>query len=355
MTLRGKNNHYDIKVLSGYRCSISVSEQKLVLKDGIDVFSKNQEIEKFIPQTIPYSRIVICGKGGYLSTKAVQLLSQNHINVIFLDSFGNLVATLHEVMSSFTGISRRMGQYDMFRDKTKVLQLQKKLVLSKLESQLDFVDGITREKISNYLEKIPLTKSYNEIIGIEAKAGIVYRLYYVGLFDEKYEYRSRKNAGRKNKPRYATNVINALLNYGFSVLYSEIVKNIHAQGMDPYYGFYHKSHESEQALVYDLVEPYRVMVESVVLEFSKTEDRWNRISKCFRLDEKNHYQILLDEITVRRFLETLSRKFNEKTEYVSRFGNRGKEDGIANTRMSTVMKLQIEEFAISCSIIKKHG
>ena len=64
MTLRGKNNHYDIKVLSGYGCSISVSEQKLVLKNGIDVFTKNQEIEKFIPQTIPYSRIVICGKVG---------------------------------------------------------------------------------------------------------------------------------------------------------------------------------------------------------------------------------------------------------------------------------------------------
>lgn len=349
MTLRGKTNHYDIKVLSGYGCGISVSEQKLVLKNGIDVFSKNQEIEKFIPQTIPYSRIVICGKGGYLSTKAIQLLSTNHINTIFLDSFGNLVSCLSGVMSSFTGISRRMGQYDTFRDGMKVLELQKKLVLSKLESQINFVDNSTREKISQYLEKIPHCKSYKEIIGIEAKAGIAYRQHYVSLFDEKYEYHSRKNAGRKNKPRYATNVINALLNYGYSVLYSEVARQIHAQGMDPFFGFYHKSHESEQALVYDLAEPYRVLVESSVLEFSNTEDRWNRISKCFRLDEKNHYQILLDHITVKRFLETLSRKFNEKIEYVSRFGNRGKVDGMALTRMSTVMKLQIEEFAINCS------
>ncbi|MBS3926448.1 MAG: CRISPR-associated endonuclease Cas1 [Nitrosarchaeum sp.] len=350
MTLRGKNNHYDIKVLSGYGCGISVSEQKLVLKDGVDVFSQKQEIEKFIPQTIPYSRIVICGKYGYLSTKAIELLAQNHINTIFLDSFGNLVATLHEVMSSFTGISRRMGQYDTFRDSSRVLKLQKDLVISKLVSQISFVtDDSSREKISQYAKKIPNCKSYKEIIGIEAKAGIVYRQYYVGLFDAKYEYHSRKNAGRRNKPRYATNVINALLNYGYSVLYSEVARQINAQGMDCFYGFYHKSHESEQALVYDLAEPYRVLVESAVLEFSNTEDRWNRISKCFRLDEKNHYQVLLDSITVKRFLETLSRKFNEKIEYVSRFGNRGKVDGTASTRMSTVMKLQIEEFAINCS------
>ena len=349
MTLRGKTNHYDIKVLSGYGCGISISEQKLVLKNGIDVFSKNQEIEKFIPQTIPYSRIVICGKSGYLSTKAIQLLAQNHINTIFLDSFGNLVSCLHGVMSSFTGICRRMGQYDTFRDERKVLELQKNLITSKLESQLDFVDDDTREKISQYLGGISRCTSYKEIIRIEAKAGITFRQYYTGLFDAKYEYHSRKNAGRKNKPRYATNVINALLNYGYSVLYSEVTKQIHAQGMDPYYGFYHKSHESEQALVYDLAEPYRILVESAVLEFSNTKDRWNRISKCFRLDEKNHYQILLDHITVKRFLETLSRKFNEKIKYVSRFGNRGKKDHTANTRMSTVMKLQIEEFAINCS------
>jgi CRISPR-associated protein Cas1 len=346
MTLRGKNNHYDIKVLSGYGCGVFVSGQKLVLKNGIDVFTRLQEIEKFIPVTIPYSRIVICGKSGYLSTKAIQLLAANHINTIFLDSFGNLVSCLSGVMSSFTGISRRTGQYDTFRDETLVLKLQKNLMISKLESQLDFVDYTTREKISEYLKKISHCKSYKEIIGIEAKAGIVYRQYYTLQFDAKYEYHSRKNAGRRNKPRYATNVINALLNYGFSVLYSEVLRHIHAQGLDPYYGFYHKSHESEQALVYDLAEPYRILVESAVLEFSCTEDRWNRISKCFRLDEKNHYQILLDDVTIRRFLETLSRKFNEKIPYVSRFGNRGKVDGIADTRMSTVMKLQIEEFAI---------
>ncbi len=348
MTLKGKTNHYDIKVLSGYGCGISVSNQRLVLKNGIDVFTKNQEIESFIPQTLPYSRIVICGKGGYLSTKAIQLLCNNHVNTIFLDSFGNLVSALHGEMSSFTGISRRMGQYDTFRNSTRVLQLQKDLITSKLESQIDFVDDTTLEKISGYLNQIPNCKSYRDIIGIEAKAGIAYRQFYVSQFDAKYQYHSRKNSGRKNKPRYATNVINALLNYGYSVLYSEVAKQIHAQGLDPYYGFYHKSHESEQALVYDLAEPYRVITESSVLEFSNTEDRWNRISKCFRLDEKNHYQILLDDTTVRRFLETLSRKFNEKISYVSRFGNRGKVDGVADTRMSTVMKLQIEEFAIRC-------
>ena len=140
-----------------------------------------------------------------------------------------------------------------------------------------------------------------------------------------------------------TNVINALLNYGLSILYSEVAKNIHAQGLDAYYGFYHKSHESEQALVYDLVEPYRILVESAVLEFSSKATQWNRLDKCVKLDEKYHYQIILDDLCLKRFLETLSRKFNEKRMYVSRYGNRGKVTEEALTRESTIMKLQIEE------------
>lgn len=193
MTLKGKNNHYDIKILSGFGCGISVTNQRLVLKNGIDVFTKKQEIETFIPTTIPYSRIVICGRGGYLSTKAIELLAANHINTIFLDSFGNLVSSLSGQMSSFTGISRRMGQYDTFRDGVKVLELQKNLVQSKLESQINFVtDGSVREKLIFHMENIPNCSSYKQIIGIEAKAGIVFRAYYVELFDTKYEFSTNK-------------------------------------------------------------------------------------------------------------------------------------------------------------------
>jgi CRISPR-associated protein Cas1 len=348
LTQIGQQNHYDIKYLHGYGSQISVKNQRIVLKNGIDVFTEKQEIEEFIPTGLPYSRIVL-GKDGYVSNKAIQLLAENHVSLVFLDSFGNFKACLHEVMSSFTGSKRRMAQYDTFRDPEKVLYLQKELVKAKLQSEIDFVkDESIKSKLRKFQEFVSDAKSYKEIISHEAKAGIIYRNYYVGLFDSKYEFTQRKNDGRRSKPRYATNIINALLNYGFSVLYSEIAKNINGEGLDAYFGFYHKSHESEQALVYDLVEPYRVLVESAVLEFSNTEPRWNRLDKCYKMDEKHHYQIILDELTVKRFLETLSRKLNEKRMYVSRYGNRGKTTEEALTRESTIMKLKVESLADFC-------
>lgn len=345
MTQLGQQNHYDIKYLRGYGSQISVKNQRIVLKNGIDVFTEKQETEEYVPTGVPYSRIVL-GKNGYVTNKAIQLLADNHVNLIFVDSFGNFKATIHEIMSSFTGSKRRMAQYDTFRDPDKVLYLQKELVKAKLQSEIDFVkDYSIKTKLKRFQEFASKAKSYKEILSLEGKAGIIYRNYYTGLFDAKYGFTQRKNDGRRSKPRYATNVINALLNYGFSVLYSEVAKIINGEGLDPYFGFYHKSHESEQALVYDLVEPYRVLVESAVLEFSGTEPRWNRLDKCYKLDEKHHFQIILDELTIKRFLETLSRKFNEKRMYVSRYGNRGKATEEALTRESTIMKLKIEEFA----------
>lgn len=339
-------------MLSGYGYSISVRNQRIVLKNGTDVFTEESETEEYIPTALPYSRLVLVGKNGYVSTKAIHLLAENHISLIFLDTFGNLKASIQEDMSSFTGVYRRMGQYDTFRDNTKCLSLQKDLVIGKLQSEIDFVnDHIVKAKLEKFQDYIRTARTYHEILSCEAKSGIIWRNYYSGLFDESFQYDSRKNAGRRAKPRYATHVINALLNYGFSILYSEVAKNIHAQGLDAYFGFYHKSHESEQALVYDLVEPYRILVESAVLEFSSTASQWNRLNKCVKLNEKHHHQIILDEICLKRFLETLSRKFNEKRMYVSRYGNRGKTTEEALTRESTIMKLQIEELVTS--VVKK--
>jgi CRISPR-associated protein Cas1 len=197
LTLKGKTSHYDIKILSGYGYSISVRNQRIVLKNGADVFTGRSETEEHIPTALPYSRLVLVGKNGYVSAKAIHLLSENHISLIFLDTFGNLKASIQEDMSSFTGVHRRMGQYDTFRNSAKCLILQKNLVVAKLQSEIDFVsDGLVKRKLGKFQELVRKASSYKMILSFEAKAGIIWRNHYASLFDEKYEYDSRKNAGR---------------------------------------------------------------------------------------------------------------------------------------------------------------
>jgi CRISPR-associated protein Cas1 len=86
MTLKGKKNHYNVKLLRGYGVSISLKANRVYLKVGTDPFTGLAEKEEWFVTQIPYERIVIAGK-GYVSTDAIQLLTDHNINVILLDSF----------------------------------------------------------------------------------------------------------------------------------------------------------------------------------------------------------------------------------------------------------------------------
>jgi CRISPR-associated protein Cas1 len=85
MTLRGRKNHYNIKVLTGYGVSVTVKNHKLILKNGLDPFSSKQEVEEWFITNLPYEKILISGK-GYVSTDALALLSSHYRNFIRVDS-----------------------------------------------------------------------------------------------------------------------------------------------------------------------------------------------------------------------------------------------------------------------------
>ena len=55
MTLKGKQNHYNIKFLKGYGFSINVKDSKIVLKNNYDPF-KEPEIEEWYVKNMPYKK-----------------------------------------------------------------------------------------------------------------------------------------------------------------------------------------------------------------------------------------------------------------------------------------------------------
>ena len=57
------------------------------------------------------------------------------------------------------------------------------------------------------------------------------------LFDTKYGFISRHGGGIRLGNNYASDPINGLLNYGYTVLAGEICKYVNGIGLDPYFGF----------------------------------------------------------------------------------------------------------------------
>jgi CRISPR-associated protein Cas1 len=346
MTLKGQKNHYNVKLLRGYGISINVKDNKLILKNGQNDITGISEKEEWFVSKIPYEKIVISGK-GYVSMEAISILNQNNINVILTDTYGNPVSFMNGGMVSNTAIKYRMGQYDTFRDPAKVLYLQKWILKEKIQSQISFFkslenpellqDGIT--KLEQYYSQVDSKTDSKELRAIEAGCGRYYLLNYAKLIPAKHDFSSRRGGGLVNSKRYASDIINALLNYGYTVLAGEIAKFVNGLGLDPYYGFYHKSDTSFQALVYDLIEPFRWLVEYSVYKFANLDKNGIRFKDYTHTRDGD---VVMDSDLVRRFLEVLERKFQSERPYEFRHGLK-MENGTSMCQEITIAKITIQK------------
>ncbi len=58
--------------------------------------------------------------------------------------------------------------------------------------------------------------------------------------------------------------INSLLNYGYAVLLSSVLQKLFALGIDPTFGIFHRPREHATPLAYDLMEPFRPIIDANV-------------------------------------------------------------------------------------------
>jgi len=343
--LTQKRIHYNVKLLRGYGVSISLKNSKIILKNGSHDVTGEQEKEEWFVNQMPYEKIVISGK-GYISTEAMSVLSENNRHVILVDTYGNPITFLEPVRSSLTATQYRMGQYDTFRDKTKCEYLAKQIVKAKIDSQIRFLESTEKEELFQGILKL---KQYRKSLDhvnpkqIEAVSSRIYFREYSKLIDSRFEF-SKRNSIQIQKNN-ATDVINALLNYGYTVLAGEISKFVNGIGLDAYYGFYHHNHTSFQSLVYDMIEPFRWLVECAVWKMSEAKSA-NRISKK-QYAFSREGNVVLDSELIRRFLEILERVFQKERRYDYRHGLKTK-DGLKSVQEITIVKSRVQNLAEYC-------
>ncbi|MDH3203332.1 MAG: CRISPR-associated endonuclease Cas1 [Nitrosopumilus sp.] len=330
MTLKGKSNHYNVKFLKGYGHFISVKNSKIILKDCHDPFSESEKEEWFV-KNMPYEKIILSGK-GYVSTEALSILSQNNRNVILLDNKGNPVTFCNGMMNSLTATKYRIAQYDTFRDEKRRQYLEKQLISAKKESQLKLL-----KTIGSSVENLP---------DKEHLASKIYFSEFSKFIPEKYGFTSRNQSFIRNSKNDATDVINALLNYGYSVLAGEISKFVCGFGLDPYFGFMHRTHSGFQPLVYDLIEPFRWLVDYTVFQIAIHKDSRYRI-KLKEFAHTREGNVVLEYDLLKRFLEMLERNFQKERKFEFRPGKKT-EDHLKTVKEITIIKLIIQNLIGFC-------
>ena len=106
-----------------------------------------------------------------------------------------------------------------------------------------------------------------------------------------------------------------------------------------------KNHTSFQALVYDLIEPFRPLVEYAVFKFCQRNQ--------MRYPKKREYvhtkdgTVIMETALITRFLEKLERVFQEERPYRIKAGVK-KRDGTSMCQEITIAKTYVQELAEYC-------
>ncbi len=217
------------------------------------------------------SQLVLMGN-VMISAATVQLLCEADVPIVHL-SCG----------SWFYGITRgiglknaydRVAQYRAAGDPLRRLVFARQLVLDKATNQRTLLrrngersrenDSALRD-LEALLPKIKACDDETKLLGLEGAAAAVYFKRFASMlrptdFDaDGFDFAKRN----RRPPR---DPVNAMLSFAYAMLAKECATALMAEGLDSYWGLYHKPRHGRPALALDLMEPLRpIIADSAVL------------------------------------------------------------------------------------------
>ena len=115
----------------------------------------------------------------------------------------------------------------------------------------------------------------------------------------------------------AENFENGCLNYGYAVISTLIYRSVLIHGLCPNLGIHHKEKYNSIPLVYDLVEPYRAIIDLFLYKFKQekkdnlTHKQWSQyLANCmqsYKLKYKGMNYKIIDYVDI--YIESLCRAF----------------------------------------------
>ena len=223
---------------------------------------------------------IILSNNGTITTGAISLAIENNIPIIFLKR-DEPTAMIWHCRIGKTAKTRRNQL--KFSESIEGIRFASNWIKRKMENQISYLKDLKKnhnhkgdfdslinsikncmDELTNYTDNIDDKLSHREIkdtiIGIE---GIASKYYFEGInYALPKNYKFKERSRRPAKDRF-----NALLNYGYGMLYPMVEKCLIIAGLDPYIGFIHADNYNKTTLVYDVIEMYRVHIDRGVVNF----------------------------------------------------------------------------------------
>ena len=159
------------------------------------------------------------------------------------------------------------------------------------------------KRFTHIINKIQNAESLDQLRGYEGNAARIYFQALVKTLNPKWQFSKRI----KNPP---TDPINALLSYGYTILFYNVYSLLRLHGLNPHVGFLHPIRMGHPALVSDIIEEFRaIIVDSVVFNLVFNE----RLSpEGFYWPDGRESACWIKPEAKRIFIKALEQKFNSK-------------------------------------------
>ncbi len=234
--------------------------------------------------TFPIEEVGAVVLHGYpqITTQALHFCAGSGVPVHLISPGGRYVGALARDAG---GVQRRLRQYKALSNPEMCLDVARKMTMAKVEGSLRYLlrstQGQDREQLGispavktlrSCLKGMARAEDADELRGFEGLAGRSYFSALPMLFraDVPEAMRFIKRSRRPPKDRF-----NALLGFGYALLYEAVLQAMLAVGLEAAMGFFHTPRSSAHPLVLDLMELFRVPLWDMVVIGSVNRLQWD--------------------------------------------------------------------------------
>lgn len=202
------------------------------------------------------SRIVVVGRSSFSSGMVYRAIKQN-IPVSFIDVMGKLTGQVTPTES--LEMAHQEIQTEKAMSKSFCLAFSKQIIHAKIFNCRVLLrrNGIRHTGLRALAASVDKVTSQEQLLGFEGQAAKQYYSCFKTLvkpftFDKRVFHPP-------------DNPVNALLSFGYTLLYNRLSVALAENGLNPRKGFFHKSRGRHNALASDLMEELRHVIDRIVL------------------------------------------------------------------------------------------
>ena len=236
---------YHIISIDSPECHLTVSKGQLICQSA--------DGERKIAMEDVAALVVTSFKATFTQSLLIEAAKQK-IGLVICESFRPACVVLPVDRATDTGLLRKLSSLSGQLKQ----RLWEKMLTAKCWNQYVLASHWAPHRVAE-LETLKMLAQSKKIHREAECARLFWRLFAQSQLGEEESFKRGRYEGGSN----------ALFNYAYAVLLSQMLQKLLALGIDPTFGIFHLPREHATPLAYDLMEPFRVIFDAQVVLWMK--------------------------------------------------------------------------------------